>query len=415
MATKTYTLSELTSYLHRVVALNFPDPLWVKCEILQVKSSRGHQYLELVQKRPDSDQVDAQISAVLWGKDYLRVKNQLGEVLHQLLQQGTEVALQCELQYHPVFGLKLRVLDFDASYTLGQLEVIRQATITRLKQLQLIEKNRLTNLPLVVQRIAIISNRTASGYQDFINHLLQNEFQFQFQTQLFHNALQGSSVKGEILENVSLITARRTDFDAVVIIRGGGSRFDLSAFDDFEVAEAIANLPLPVLTGIGHETDKTVADLVSYQSFKTPTAVASFLLDRDLLFISTVLNLQTRIHRLATHQVQKQMQRLDRQRDQIYFLSQKQVDIARFQLQKFTTRIAYESRMRIDQSRRYLSELRTKVELLDPRLLLKKGYTFTEKKGERVESTASLTSGDLIHTYFRDGSAESVVKKITKS
>ena len=415
MAAKTYTLSELTSYIHRVVALNFPEPLWVKCEILQVKSSRGHQYLELVQKQPDSEQVDAQLSAVLWGKDYLRVKNQLGDVIHQLLQQGTEVALQCEVQYHPVFGLKLRVLDFDASYTLGQLEVIRQATITRLKQLHLIEKNRLTNLPQVVQRIAIVSNRTASGYQDFINHLQQNEFQFQFQTQLYHNALQGSSVKGELLENVALITERKHDFDAVVIIRGGGSRFDLSAFDDFDVAEAIANLPLPVLTGIGHETDKTVADLVSYQSFKTPTAVASFLLDRNLLFISTVLNLQARIHRLATHQVQKQVQQLDRLSDQIYFLSRKQVDMAKFHLQKLTTRVGYESKMRIEQSRRYLRELQTKIELLDPRLLLQKGYTFTEKKGERVESTTALRAGDLIRTYFRDGSAESVVKKITKS
>ncbi len=397
-----------------MVALNFPEPLWVKCEIHQVKASRGHQYLELIQKRPDSDQVDAQISAVLWSKDYLRVKHQLGDVLQQLLQHGTEVALQCEVQYHPVFGLKLRVLDFDAAYTLGQLEVIRQATITKLKQLQLIEKNRLTNLPPVVQRIAIISTRTASGYQDFINHLQQNELHFQFQTQLFHNALQGASVKGELLDNVSLITERRDDFDAVVVIRGGGSRFDLSAFDDFEVAQAIANLPLPVLTGIGHETDQTVADLVSYQSFKTPTAVASFLLDRNLLFISTILNLQSRIHRLATHQVQKQIQQLERLQSSISFLSQKQIDMARFQLQKLATQISYESRICIDYSRRYLSELRTKIELLDPRSLLKKGYSFTERKGARVESVAALSAGDLIHTYFRDGSAESVIQKITK-
>lgn len=397
------------------MALNFPEPLWVKCEIHQVKASRGHQYLELVQKRPDVDQVDAQISAVLWSKDYLRVRNQLGDVLPQLLQQGTEVALQCEVQYHPVFGLKLRVLDFDASYTLGQLEVIRQATITRLKQLQLIEKNRLTDLPLVVQRIAIISNRTASGYQDFINHLQHNELQFHFQSQLFHNALQGTSVKGELLDNVSLITDRKDDFDAVVIIRGGGSRFDLSAFDDFEVAEAIANLPLPVLTGIGHETDQTVVDLVSYQSFKTPTAVASFLLDRNLLFISTILNLQSRIHRLATHQVQKQVQQLSSLYDRIYFLSQKQVDKANFQLHKLATRIRYEGKMHIDESRRYLKEMKVKIELLDPRSLLKKGYSFTEINGARVESVETLTPGDLIQTYFQDGSVESVVQKTTKS
>ncbi|MBK8855130.1 MAG: exodeoxyribonuclease VII large subunit [Saprospiraceae bacterium] len=283
-----YTLFELNEYIKRVIALNFQEPVWIECEISQVKESRGNFYLDFVQKKEDSDEVVAQSSGYLWYKSALFLKKKLGDLFGALLKDGTAVKIKVYIEFHERYGLKLNIEDIDPSFTIGQLEMLRQKIIQRLKEEGKLNSNKLIPIPSVVQKIAVISSETAAGYIDFVQQIQHNIYGYQFTHTLFSAALQGSNTEKEVTAALMNIYERADEFDIIVIIRGGGSKLDLAGFDNYLIAHTISVSPLPVIAGIGHEIDLTVTDIVSYFSAKTPTAVAAWLIDHNAGFESKI-------------------------------------------------------------------------------------------------------------------------------
>jgi exodeoxyribonuclease VII large subunit len=409
---KKYTLTELQAYLQRVIALNFPEVLWVTAEVSQAKVTRGHFYLDLVQKRAEVNEIAAQIQAIIWSKNLQRISKSLPLELEELFEIGREVSLLVEVNYHPVYGLKLSVTDVDANYTLGHMELLRQQTIERLKQEGLLELNAHLSLRPVLQRIAVISAANASGYQDFVRHLQQNDFGFYYQITLFEAALQGKNLQEEVVQCLQQIDNNHQDYDCVVIIRGGGSRLDLAGFDLYSVAKAISLARLPVLTGIGHETDSTIADLVAHRFFKTPTAVANFLLDQNYQFQALIDKLALSIDNAVTNTYWEQKEALVR------YLAQLKTSVGHL-LFSSEQSLLNQQRLtrthlinRLDKEWTKLQHIQEKMLLLDPASMFKKGYTMTFLDNQPLLSVSEIVKGSVITTVFLDGKTKSTVDNI---
>ncbi|MEL6989763.1 MAG: exodeoxyribonuclease VII large subunit, partial [Bacteroidota bacterium] len=240
------SLYELNEYIHRVLALNFQESIWVKCEIAQIQILRGQAYLEVIQKEDDGDNIIAKSSAIIWGRNLNFIEKKLKELSTQLLKQGSEILIKVNVEFHERYGLNLSIVDIDPSYTIGQAALKRQAIIDQLKKEHLLKKNTQIELPLVLQNIAIISSETAAGYIDFLEQLEHNDYGFQFNLWLYQSAMQGVNVEQDILLALDEIESDDISYDCVVIIRGGGSKLDLSWFDNYKLAKRIANFPLPV-------------------------------------------------------------------------------------------------------------------------------------------------------------------------
>jgi len=232
-----HTLFEFNEFIRRVIALNLPQALWIRSELADVKSSRGHFYLDLVQKKEDSEEIIAQAQAVIWSKNYRSLQKKIGSDFETLLQPGMEILFLAKAEFHERYGLKLMVEDIDPAHTLGKLEMLRRETIRKLQSLNLLQKNGQVPLRPVLQRIAVLSSERAAGFQDFLKHLMGNAFGYQFNIQFFQVAVQGASVEKEVMAELESLALRAQEFDAVVIIRGGGARLDLAAFDRFFIGK----------------------------------------------------------------------------------------------------------------------------------------------------------------------------------
>ncbi|MEZ4962059.1 MAG: exodeoxyribonuclease VII large subunit [Saprospiraceae bacterium] len=404
----TYSLYELNEYIRRVMALNFPEAYWIRCELSQVKLSKGHYFLDVVEKGDDT--VIAQSQAVLWNRDFKILQKKLGSDLMSLLQEGLEVQFLARVDFHERYGLKLIIEDFDTAYSLGKLEQKRQEAIRQLKQLDLLDKNKRNYLPPVVQRIAVLTSETAAGYQDFREHLAANTYGYRFDCQLFTTAVQGALAENEMLAQLGKISSKAAKFDAVVVIRGGGSKLDLSVFDSLELCKGVANLPIPVLTGIGHDVDESVLDLVAYQSLKTPTAVADFILHRNLLFENEMLNLG-----LAVQQFSQTI--LKEKEIQLQYLWRGIESQSMGNLRQHQLMLDYIAREIPHLTRNYLGRAQGQMEalekichLLSPEVALKRGFSITTRQGIPVVSIQQLSAGDEIETLLHDGAATSTIK-----
>lgn len=278
------TLYDLQEYTKRVIALNFSDHIWVSCEISQINNSRGNYYLNLIQKEEGSDVLKAQASAAIWYKSYLFIKSKLGQLTTTILQEGQEVLLKVRVDFNEVYGMKLVIEDVDPTYTIGSMEIQRQKTLDYIQDNDLQERNKKLTLPSVIQRVAVISSERAAGYADFKKQIEHNDYGYDVILDLYSCAVQGNSMEREILAAFEEIEQSDIAYDIVVIIRGGGSRMDLAGFDKLNIAVAIAKAKVPVWTGIGHEVDDAVADIVAHTAFKTPTAVAAAIIDNNLQY-----------------------------------------------------------------------------------------------------------------------------------
>jgi exodeoxyribonuclease VII large subunit len=405
------TLFEFNEFIRRVIALNLPTPLWVRSELLDVKTSKGHYYLDLVQKKEDSEEIIAQAQAVIWSKNYRALQRKIGTDFEALLQPGMEILFLAKTEFHERFGLKLLVEDIDPSHTLGQLEMQRRETIRKLQARNLMKKNGQLLLPPVLQRIAVLSSERAAGFQDFMKHLSSNSFGYQFKVQFFPMSVQGAMVEKEAISQLEKITQRAADFDAVVIIRGGGARLDLTAFDSFLLAEAVANLPIPVLTGIGHEVDETVLDLVAHTSLKTPTAVADFILHRSLAFESQVINLGLEAKNLVLQLVQVKASRLQ------YFsqLIDYQVKTSFRQQAQMLDFIEKElpvlAKNQFAMEKSQLTSFEKIIQLLGPEAAFKRGFALVYKQGKQVNDISRLEIGDEVQVQLNSGKFLANVKK----
>lgn len=407
-------LYELNEFLRRTIALNFPALLWVRCEIAQLQESRGHFYLTLIEKQAEEDQIIAQSDGIIWQRDYRRMRRKMGRKLEHILQEGMEVLVQVKVDFHERFGLSLAIQDLDGDFTLGKVAAQRQQTIESLFEKGLLGANKDKELPVVLQRLAVISSATAAGFQDYVQHLDENKYGYYFHNVLFAAAMQGANTSQEIRNSLREIAERAEEFDAVLILRGGGAKLDLMAFDDLALNEAVAACPLPVLVGIGHEVDETVLDLVAHQSLKTPTAVADFLLEQNAFYEEEMVELGKMIQSLGQQKIQVQQLQLQQQ-EQIWRLESKgKIKTETRMLDYLAQSLPGIVRRRLSKEERQIASLAQHIHLLSPEECLRRGYSITLYEGKALGPDTPLAEGAIIETRLHQRKIESKVTKYGK-
>jgi exodeoxyribonuclease VII large subunit len=415
---KTYSLQELNEFLRRVIALNFNESVWITAEIGQIGLSRGHYYIDLLQKEESA--IIAEMSAVIWATDYKRIQRILGsntvmqslmaqDALKGVLAEGMEIKLKGRLDFHEKFGLKIIIEDIDATYTIGKLELQRRQLINDLNRKGLLARNKNLRLPTVIQRIAVISSETAAGWQDFKNQISHNDYQYAFDIQFFQSAMQGSLVEKTMMHQLDSIKILSHLFDCVVIIRGGGSRLDLSAFDTPTICETIAKFPIPVITGIGHETDQSVIDLVAHSSLKTPTAVADFIVAHNLRFEASLIEIQNFINhyvsdRLNTEGGKLQLAENSIQSVALYFIKNQQNMLD--YIEKHVPQYA-ESAVKYENLK--ITSFTNIIDLISIEATLKRGFSLTKVNNEYISQLDEIKEGDILETQILDGVLKSRV------
>jgi exodeoxyribonuclease VII large subunit len=307
-----FRLSELNLMVKESLQTSFPETVWVMAEISEMKVNRnGHCYLELIDKDPQSNEVSAKARATIWSWQFRFIQPYFETITGQLFTSGIKVLVSATVEFHELYGYSLNIKDIDPTYTLGDIAKKRAEIINRLTEEGVIDMNRELAIPEIPSRIAIISSPTAAGYEDFIDQLLNNNYGFKFYTKLFAANMQGNDAASSIIAALDQIFEKEDLFDVVVLIRGGGSQHDLSCFDDYDLALHISQFPLPVITGIGHEKDQSIADMVAHTRMKTPTAVAEFILsifeDRE----SELYELQQKIHRLTNYIIDNESRKVN--------------------------------------------------------------------------------------------------------
>jgi exodeoxyribonuclease VII large subunit len=399
---ETYSLLELNKHLKQVIALNFPEPIWVKAEIVQSNLARKHRYLELVQKEPSGD-ISARASAVLWAGRQARLFARMQQDPSALLQAGQEVRLLVRVDFHEQYGLKLIVENLDEAFTLGQLEKQRLETLAKLQAMGLMDQNSRLPVPMVLQRIAVISSPTAAGWEDFRHQLAHNPHGLSFRLSLFPASVQGLSAEAEIVEQIEQIARDQEKFDVLVLIRGGGSRLDLSVFDRFLLSKAVAECPLPVLSGIGHEIDTSVVDGVAHTALKTPTAVAEFLIERNLQFLIRIQEAGALIRDRARAQTEGEHQRL---REMQFTLEKEAVRTLAHagRLLDFIRESSLQrGRQAIREASLQLTALEKEIEGLDPATVLSRGYALVLKQGKPLRSSREVAEKELLEVRLHQG------------
>lgn len=306
-----FTLSELNQRIKDALFEAFPETVWVVAEVSELKENRsGHCYLELVEKKGNT--ITARSRATIWSYTYRMLKPYFETSTGQQFTSGIKILIQTTVEYHPVYGLSMNIKDIDPAYTVGDMAMHRKEIINRLQQEGVFDMNKELQMPLVTQKIAIISSATAAGYQDFMNQLNNNEYGIKFYTKLFEAYMQGTETGSSIIDALERIFQYDDFFDAVAIIRGGGATADLSSFDNYDLAINVTQFPLPVITGIGHEKDDTIIDLVANTRLKTPTAVAEFFVSRAENYLEQLLTLENELFESTFETLRSQNERLER-------------------------------------------------------------------------------------------------------
>ncbi len=402
---KTYSLYELNEFLRRVVALNFSESVWVTAEIGQISLSRGHYYIRLLEK--EADDIIAEMSAVVWASDFKRMQRVFGVATEGVLSEGMEVRLKGRLDFHERYGLKLILEEIDPTYTIGKLEIQKRKLIAELQSEQLLGLNATLSPPSVWQRIAVISSETAAGWADFQNHIFENSYAYKFDIQLFPSAMQGQHVEKELLKQLQRIETEKDCFDAVVIIRGGGAKLDLAVFDTPSVCRAVARFPLPVLTGIGHEVDNTVMDMVAYTALKTPTAVADFLIEQNVQFESSLVEMGNFLNQYVQNRLYTEggdLSKIDNflQFQTSFFLKNQAQKIEYYanELPKMVVQLLKFENNQLDNTLKI-------IDLMSLESILNRGFSITRKNGKVVSSINEVQKGDKIETQVSDGTISS--------
>ena len=427
-----YSLLELNQCIRQQLNDAMPGLYWVVAEINELHvNSAGHCFMELVEKAPQSEQIIAKSRANIWAYHFRMLSPYFETMTGRRLAAGLKVMLQISVEFHELYGLSLQATDINPAFTVGDLAMQRQAVIQQLMDEGVFDMNRELELPPVPQRIAVISSETAAGYGDFINQLHHNPYGYAFSHTLFQAIMQGNEAETSIIRALEQVFEREDEFDVVVMIRGGGSQSDLNCFNAYRLASCIAQFPLPVITGIGHDRDETIADMVACVPLKTPTAVAEYLINSAISLDKRLQELgrqMTDTAALAIHQPADRLQRLTQRLQTIMFTY---VRIQDRELHTYRLRMAHAAQTLLSQkemeykrlfiasqviSNKFLHEQKTiitwledKLHLLDPVNLLLRGYSITRANGKTVRSVQTLEKGQRIETILHDGKVESII------
>lgn len=435
MERETLSLFELNSKVRGAISRAFPQSCWVRAEMsdVRVNVSSGHCYLEFVEKNPVTGQLVAKVRGAIWAKTFRMLKPYFETETGQLFASGLKVLVKVSVDFHELYGMSLTVLDIDPAYTLGDMARRRLEIIKQLKDEGVFELNKELELPLLPRRVAIITSPTAAGYEDFMNQLHNNRGGYPFYTKLFPAIMQGDRTESSVIEALDSIYKHRDLFDVVVIIRGGGATSDLNSFDSYLLAANCAQFPLPIITGIGHERDDTVVDLVAHTRMKTPTAVAEFLvshidqvaeeLDRlshdMVLSVSDILSRQKNYLQLvATRFPSMVLGRMERNRSLLQGIAGGMPSMAanllsrrRSVLENMELRLRNATTAKLSERDRFLQLTEQFIKMASPDYILKRGYSIVMREGKIIKHAADLAEGDELTTRFADGEVKSVVTK----
>ncbi len=381
-----YSLSEVCELIGESLQLTMPESFRVRAEISSLSTKGGHCYMELAEKTAESSNLfAAKLRAVCWSNVWAMISAYFFQETGRELQVGMQVLVEASVSFHPVFGLSLQISGIDPSYTLGNIVREKQATIERLTKEGVIDMQHALAISEIPQRIAVISSADAAGYGDFCCQLRDSGYSFT--TKLFPAIVQGDKAASSVIDALGKIYDEIESFDAVALIRGGGASTDLSCFDNYDMCACIAQFPLPVITGIGHQRDISVADMVAYQSVKTPTATAEY-------FVSFMQKASERLRQLIV--------RLNNTADKRILKQQERISILQLRIQNAV--------------RQYVVRQNNRLEIIDktiaahsPEDIFRRGYALVRKDGKIVHNAATLISGDIIETQFAEGRTKSQV------
>ncbi len=406
------TLFELNALVRSTLESRLSQQYWVETEISECRENNGHCYMELIEKDPLRNTPIAKASAKCWRSAWLKIKPRFIEVAGSMPRPGMKLLMRVGAQFHEAYGFSWIISDIDPTYTLGDMARRRQEILRQLAEEGVIELNRQLPLSPFAQRIAVVSSQTAAGYGDFQDQLQANPYGFQFTMLLFPAVLQGEAVEESVIKSLNDIYGRLEEFDAVVIIRGGGATSDLSGFDSLALAENIANFPLPVITGIGHNRDQTVADIVAHTSVKTPTAAAALLIENLLATSNAITDMAQRLRQCTVSVVEAQKQRLQHAVKILPLYVTTLTSRQGSKLENISTRVNSAIRNMLERQSHRIAMLQQRTEALDPEKLLRRGYSITTINGKTVTDSKQLRVGDTVLTRFAEGTASSVVKEI---
>ena len=422
---RTLTLYELNSLVASVIDIDLPDEYWVEAELSEAREVRGHCYMELVEKDEFANTPMARASAKCWASRWAVLRPKFERVTGQHLHAGMKLMLRVRAQFHAAYGFSWIVSDINPEYTMGDLARRRQEIIRQLKAAGVFDLQKELRLPMFAQRVAVISSPGAAGYGDFCRHLADNASHYIYNVKLFAATMQGEDVERSVIDAFERIYERVNEFDAVVIIRGGGATSDMSGFDTLALAENVANFPLPVITGIGHERDECVLDMVSFVRVKTPTAAAQYLIDNlartDQLLDTLADRIASRVqHRMEIERVRlasvseripmlfslvktKEWSRADLLMQRIATAVSRRMVVVTTHLDTVQHTIDTTVRRILDTERHRLDFLAHRVEAENPERLLRRGYSITTYKGKAVRNASELPEGAVVETRVAQG------------
>ena len=429
---KPLSLYELNSLIKELIYTSFVDTYWITAELSEVRvSAKGHCFIELIEKQQHGSTPMAKAHAVIMNNLYPLLKMDFEETTGQRFSVGLKVQLKVEISFSEIYGYSLIVRDIDPTYTMGSLAQLRKEIIDRLTRDGIVDMNKQLSLPRPLQRIAVVSSATAAGYGDFCNQLDNNSRNFYFNHKLFAATMQGTETAASIIEALDTIASQAEQWDAVVIIRGGGAVSDFAGFENYELAACCAQFPLPIITGIGHERDTTVIDLVANTHLKTPTAVAAFLIDHITKEADKIDFLETAIINYSINTIKANKRQLDhylnilnnttkfyckRQTDKLSLMYEKMLHrltlFIRLQQQHLaeTQKINEVALKQLQNNKLHLENMERALSLYDPIKILNLGYSITRSGNRVVKDASQIKEGEVLTTTFANGQAASIVK-----
>ena len=430
---KTLYLYELNSIVASVIDIDMQGDYWVVAEISELREVRGHCYMELVEKDELSNTPIAKASAKCWASRWSMLRPMFERITGQRLHAGMKVMLSVHAQFHAAYGFSWIVSDINPEYTMGDLARRRQQIVAQLKAEGVFDLQRELSLPMFAQRIAVVSSDGAAGYGDFCRQLHDNSAHYIYKVELFNATMQGEAVEHSVIAALNRIYSRHDDFDVVVIIRGGGATSDLSGFDTLALAENVANFPLPVITGIGHDRDESILDMVAHTRVKTPTAAAQLLVDnlartesmidaaRQSIVDSTQRRMQhervrmeslsARIPMMFSLVKTKEVARVDMLARRIEAATQRRIATALMSLDGIQNKLQTAVNRQLTDARHRLQLIEQRVEAVNPERLLQRGYSITTYNGRAVRNATELPEGAVVETRVEKGKFTSVVTK----
>ena len=459
MSQKGISLFQLNQQIKGVLSETFTSGTWIVAEISELRyNQNGHCYLELVEKDENSDQIIAKAKATIWSYTFRMLKPYFETTTGQSFSSGIKILVNVSVEFQEIYGFSLNIKDIDPTYTLGDMARRRKEIIARLDEEGVLKMNKELSFPEIPKCIAVISSPTAAGYEDFTNQIDNNAFSYKFHYKLFPAIMQGNNAEESIIAALDKINEYEDVFDVAVIIRGGGSQSDLNCFDSYWLAFNIAQFPMPVISGIGHERDETIVDLVAHYKVKTPTAAAEFLIDcfdecreyqnnlreqfleevNEVLLSSSerLVHLTNKFSPLMNQILERKSSQLNIAKQRLKTASNNLLSTETHYQQKLNSQFQYCTERRIENQKTLLSqissELRSKlnrrfetqkhnillfeqsVKYLNPDNILKKGYTLSLKEGKIIKDIEQLLPQDIIETRFANGSVRSKVQKISK-